>query len=261
MRACAAGRSGRLVASGGAFGCRAVAALGAGVRTGAAGRSGRLIASGGAVCRRTVAALRAGVRTGAAGRSGRLIASGGAFGRGAVAALRARMRTGATGRSGRLITGGAALRRRAVAPLGAGVRDGAASGACGLAGRGGPRRTGGRAVACLLVAAGLYLLVVAATAVALGPGVVLTVDVAIAIRVAFVRFALARIDGPVSVLIRTATCFRAGGSLRSAGGVAGAEGNHLFGRARLAQSRRIYSSNLRDCRGRARLAASLDNQW
>src|SRR5439155_899908 len=138
------------------------------------------------------------------------------------------MRACAAGRSGRLVASGGAFGCRAVAALGAGVRAGAASRSGGLAGRGGPRRTGGRAVACLLVAAGLYLLVVAATAVALGPGVVLTVDVAVAIRVAFVRFALARIDGPVSVLIRTTACFRAGGSLRSAGGVAGAEGNHLF---------------------------------
>src|SRR5439155_15223783 len=129
---------------------------------------------------------------------------------------------------------------RSAATLGAGVRAGAASRAGGLARRGRSSSTAGRAVTCLLVPAGFYLLVVASTAVALGTGVVLTVDVAVAVGIALCHFALAGIDGSMSVLICATAALgtgRARAALRTARGVARAEGDHLFGCAGLAQSR------------------------
>src|SRR5438067_1000712 len=141
------------------------------------------------------------------------------------------MRTGAAGRPSRLITRGGTLCRRALT--------------------------------CLLVTAGFYLLVVASTAVALGPGVVLTVDIAVAVGIALSYFALAGIDGSMPVLVCTGAALgtgRARGALRSAGGVAGTESHHLFGRAGLAQSRWVHRSHIRDCRDGARLAAGLDNK-
>src|SRR5438876_291859 len=95
-------------------------------------------------------------------------------------------------------------------------------------------------------------------AVALGAGVVLTVDVAVAVGIALSRFALARINGSMSVLICPAAALgtgRARAALRSARSVARAEGDHLFGCAGLAQSRWIGGMYIRDCRDRAGLPA------
>src|SRR5207247_11019024 len=134
--------------------------------------------------------------------------------------------------SGRLIPGRGALGRRAIAALGAGVRPGATGCSGGLARRRcSSRCTAGRAMTRLLVAAGFYVLVVAPTTVALGPGVIVTVDVAVAVRIALVRFALAGIDRPVSVLIcsRAALGTRgAGASLRSPTAASGPKRDHLF---------------------------------
>src|SRR5438046_2800193 len=205
-----------------------------------------------------------GLGAGAACRPGRLIPGCGALGGGTAAALGAGVRAGTPGRSGRLITRRGTLRGRSAATLGAGVRAGAASRAGGLARRGGSgRRTPGRAVTCLLVTAGFYLLVVASTAVALGPGVVLTVDIAVAVGIALCHFALAGIDGSMSVLICAAAALgtgRARAALRPARSVARAEGDHLFGCAGLAQSRWIRGMYIRDCRDRAGLTAGLDDQ-
>src|SRR5205823_2842608 len=173
------------------------------------------------------------------------------------------VRAGATGRSSRLIPGCGALGGRSAAALGAGVRSGAACRAGALARRGSSSGTAGRAVTCLLVTAGFYLLVVASTAVALVPGVVLTVDVAVAVGIALCQFALPGIDGSMSVLICAAAALgtgRARAALRSARSVARAEGDHLFGCAGLAQSRWIRGMYIRDCRDRAGLTAGLDDQ-